>query len=102
MEMLVGSQAGCYPLDSVLNMLSGCQNCMISSMETERHNVAGRMIIKALSKSPLGAGLVNMDVGSDDRSARHNLQIPAHASNRIIPPYLFPHNFPKRSRLTVK
>eukprot|EP00983_Pelagomonas_calceolata_P012634 404293-Pelagomonas_calceolata.AAC.2 len=28
------------------------------------HNVAGRMIIKGLSKSPWGAGLVNMDIGS--------------------------------------
>eukprot|EP00983_Pelagomonas_calceolata_P013867 444137-Pelagomonas_calceolata.AAC.1 len=30
----------------------------------------------------------------------HNLQIPAHSSNRVIPPYLFPRDFPKRSRLT--
>eukprot|EP00983_Pelagomonas_calceolata_P072769 1151862-Pelagomonas_calceolata.AAC.5 len=62
--------------------------------------VAGRMIIKALRKNPWGAGLVNMDIGSNDRLAQHNLQIPAHASNRIIPPYLFPRNFPQRSRLT--
>eukprot|EP00983_Pelagomonas_calceolata_P067878 1149665-Pelagomonas_calceolata.AAC.6 len=36
-------------------------------MKTERHNVAGRMIIKALRKSPWGAGLVNTDIGSGDR-----------------------------------
>eukprot|EP00983_Pelagomonas_calceolata_P106676 1159259-Pelagomonas_calceolata.AAC.2 len=41
-----------------------------------------------------------MDIGSDDGLAQHNLQIPAHASNRILPPYLFPRKFPKRSRLT--
>eukprot|EP00983_Pelagomonas_calceolata_P004654 151942-Pelagomonas_calceolata.AAC.1 len=58
------------------------------------------MIIKTLSKSPWGAGLVNMDIRSNDRLAQHNLQIPAHASNRTIPPYLFPRNFPQRSRLT--
>eukprot|EP00983_Pelagomonas_calceolata_P122786 1160938-Pelagomonas_calceolata.AAC.27 len=58
------------------------------------------MIIKALSKSPLGAGLVDTDIGSDDRLAQHDLNIPAHASNRIVPPYLFPRYFPKRSRLT--
>eukprot|EP00983_Pelagomonas_calceolata_P005907 195492-Pelagomonas_calceolata.AAC.1 len=69
-------------------------------MKTERHNVAGRIIIKPINKSPWGAGLVNMDIGSDDSLAQHNLQIPAHASKRIIPPNLFPHNFPKRSRLT--
>eukprot|EP00983_Pelagomonas_calceolata_P031578 989893-Pelagomonas_calceolata.AAC.1 len=43
------------------------------------------MIIKALSKSPLGAGLVNTDIGSD-RLAQHNLQISARASNRVISP----------------
>eukprot|EP00983_Pelagomonas_calceolata_P122073 1160871-Pelagomonas_calceolata.AAC.3 len=50
---------GCQQLDSALHMLSGCQNHNISSMKTERHNVSERMIIKALSKSPLGAGLAN-------------------------------------------
>eukprot|EP00983_Pelagomonas_calceolata_P055238 1144059-Pelagomonas_calceolata.AAC.1 len=64
------------------------------------HDVAGRMIIKALGKSPWGAGLVNMDIGRVDRLAQHDLQIPAHASNRLIPPYLFPRHFSKRSRLT--
>eukprot|EP00983_Pelagomonas_calceolata_P011108 357886-Pelagomonas_calceolata.AAC.1 len=58
------------------------------------------MIIKALSKSPWGAGLVNTDIGSGARLAQHNLQIPAHASNRIKPPYLFSRSFSKRSRLT--
>eukprot|EP00983_Pelagomonas_calceolata_P052915 1143068-Pelagomonas_calceolata.AAC.1 len=84
---------GCYQFNSALHMLSGCQNHSISSMKTERHNVAGRMIIKALSKSPWGAGLVNMDIGCGDRLAQHNLQIPAHASNSIVSPYLFPRNF---------
>eukprot|EP00983_Pelagomonas_calceolata_P038130 1136683-Pelagomonas_calceolata.AAC.1 len=71
-------------------------------MKTERHNVAGRMIFKAFSKGPWGAGLVNTDKGSDDnlQIPAHNLQIPAHASNRIIPLYLYPRNFPKRFRLT--
>eukprot|EP00983_Pelagomonas_calceolata_P046383 1140133-Pelagomonas_calceolata.AAC.1 len=58
------------------------------------------MIIKALSKSPWGAGLVNIGIGSGDRLAQHKLN----ASNRIITyevePYLFPRKFPKRSRLT--
>eukprot|EP00983_Pelagomonas_calceolata_P013073 417952-Pelagomonas_calceolata.AAC.1 len=59
------------------------------------------MITKALSKSPWGAGLVNMDKGSDGKLAQHNLKIPAHVSNSIIPPYLFLRSFPKRSRLTT-
>eukprot|EP00983_Pelagomonas_calceolata_P118300 1160493-Pelagomonas_calceolata.AAC.9 len=91
---------GCHPLDSTLHMLSGCQNHFISSMKTERHNVAGRKIIKALSKSPWEAGLDSTDLGSNDRLAQHNLQFFAHALNRTLPPYLFPQSFPKRSRLT--
>eukprot|EP00983_Pelagomonas_calceolata_P129083 1161577-Pelagomonas_calceolata.AAC.4 len=35
-------------------------------------NVAGRMIIATLSKSPWG-GLVNTEIGSDDRLAQHCL-----------------------------
>eukprot|EP00983_Pelagomonas_calceolata_P034150 1069538-Pelagomonas_calceolata.AAC.1 len=53
------------------------------------------MIIKALSKSPWGAGLFNKGIASGDRLAQHNLQIPAHASNRIIPPYFFPRKISK-------
>eukprot|EP00983_Pelagomonas_calceolata_P081266 1155504-Pelagomonas_calceolata.AAC.1 len=78
----------------------GCQSHIISSMNTERHNVAGRMVIKAHSKSPWGAGLVHTDIGSYDRLVQHNRQIPAHASNKVIPLYLFPRNFSQRSRLT--
>eukprot|EP00983_Pelagomonas_calceolata_P041135 1137934-Pelagomonas_calceolata.AAC.1 len=54
---------------------------MISSVKPEHHNVAGRMIATALSKCPWGAGLVDTDIGSDDRLAQHNLQIPAHVSH---------------------
>eukprot|EP00983_Pelagomonas_calceolata_P066190 1148905-Pelagomonas_calceolata.AAC.2 len=81
-------------------MLSGCQHQIISGMKSKPHTVAGRMIINALSGCPWGAGLVYTDIGSDDRLAQHNLHIPAHAPN--IPPYLFPFNFPKRSRLTSR
>eukprot|EP00983_Pelagomonas_calceolata_P012825 410206-Pelagomonas_calceolata.AAC.1 len=48
---------GCHQLDRALHMLSGCQNHIISIMKAERQNIAGRMITKALSKSPWGAGL---------------------------------------------
>eukprot|EP00983_Pelagomonas_calceolata_P008825 286702-Pelagomonas_calceolata.AAC.1 len=69
-------------------------------MKTERHNVAGRMISKALSRSPWVADLVNMDIGSGDKLAQHKFQIPARAIDRIIPPDLFPRKISKRSRLT--
>eukprot|EP00983_Pelagomonas_calceolata_P035675 1117095-Pelagomonas_calceolata.AAC.1 len=45
-------------------------------MKTGCHNIAGRMITKALSKSPLGAGLIYADIGSDFKLAQHNLSNP--------------------------
>jgi len=40
----------CPQLDSALHILSGCQHTQIRDMITERHNVACRMIFKAISK----------------------------------------------------
>eukprot|EP00983_Pelagomonas_calceolata_P017965 563057-Pelagomonas_calceolata.AAC.1 len=51
------------------------------------------MIIKALSKSFWGAGLINMDIWSCDRLAQHNLQIPTQASNIFAPLTSFKENF---------
>eukprot|EP00983_Pelagomonas_calceolata_P016750 527497-Pelagomonas_calceolata.AAC.1 len=86
---------------SALHMLSGCQNQIIFNMKTERHNdIAGRMIRKALSKTPWGAGLVNTDIANDTRLAQHNLQIPAYASNITVASYLFPCNLSMRDRST--
>eukprot|EP00983_Pelagomonas_calceolata_P023151 729049-Pelagomonas_calceolata.AAC.1 len=67
-------------------------------MKTERHNIAGRMITKAPSKSPLGAGLIYTDIGSNLKLAQHNLQTPAHASNRTTPSYPFHRSFSMRAR----
>eukprot|EP00983_Pelagomonas_calceolata_P009958 322872-Pelagomonas_calceolata.AAC.1 len=66
-------------------------------MKTERHNIAGRMITKALIKSPLGAGLIYTDI-SDFKLAQHNLQTLAHASNRTTPSYVFPRSLSVRAR----
>eukprot|EP00983_Pelagomonas_calceolata_P058968 1145721-Pelagomonas_calceolata.AAC.2 len=41
---------GCHQLDNALHMLSGCQNHITSSIKTERHNIAGRMIIELLRR----------------------------------------------------
>eukprot|EP00983_Pelagomonas_calceolata_P036974 1136142-Pelagomonas_calceolata.AAC.1 len=74
---------GCRQLGSALHMLSGCHNHIISSIKTECYNVAdvaGRMIIKPLSKSPRGAGFVSRDLGGDDRLAQHSFQISANVS----------------------
>ncbi len=38
----------CHHSDSALHILSGCQHQIISGMITERHNIACRLIMKAL------------------------------------------------------
>ena len=69
-------------------------------MITERHNIACRTILKAISKDTLGACFVCMDVGSADRLALQNLQIPGNATNRVISKWLFPPRFSNKDRLT--
>eukprot|EP00983_Pelagomonas_calceolata_P008125 264184-Pelagomonas_calceolata.AAC.1 len=45
------------------------------NMVTEQHNIASRMLLKAISKGTLGAGtLASMDIGSADRLALQDLQ----------------------------
>jgi len=41
----------CPQVDSALHILSGCQHTQIRNMITERHNLACRMILKAISKT---------------------------------------------------
>jgi len=43
----------CLQADSVLHILSGCQHTTILGMITVRHNVACRLIMKAISKGSL-------------------------------------------------
>ena len=88
-------------------ILSGCQHNIISGMITERHNVARRLIMKAISKGSLAGPIVSwcssyvhMDAGSTDRFAQQNLQIPEHASNRTLPIWLFDARLSVRDRLT--
>ncbi len=49
---------------------------------TERHDVACRLIMKAISKGSLAGCLVHVDAGSTKRMTQQNLQIPEHANNR--------------------
>ncbi len=41
-------------LDSQMNLLSGCQHETMCNMVTERHDIAARMIAKAISKGACG------------------------------------------------
>jgi len=91
----------CQQSDSALHILSGChQHNIISGMITERHNVACRLITKAISKGSLARCIIHMVAGSTDRFAQQNLQIPEHASNRTSPIWPFDARLPFRGRLT--
>jgi len=78
----------------------GCQHQIISGMITERHNIACRLIMKAIEAGSGEGGGVQMDIGSKDRLALQNLQIPVGSTNRTIPEWLFPRRFPTKLRLT--
>jgi len=66
-------------------------------MITERHNIACRMIVKAIRKT---GSFVSMDIGSNKRMTMQNLQIPETAENRIVPKWLFPPRFSDKARFT--
>jgi hypothetical protein len=55
-------------------------------MITERHNLARRMIFKAISKTgSLGSCIVSKDIGSNERMTMRNLQIAETAESRTVP-----------------
>eukprot|EP00983_Pelagomonas_calceolata_P079551 1154740-Pelagomonas_calceolata.AAC.1 len=47
------------------------------------------MILKVVGEGCYGSNLLQMDVGSADRLAQHDLHITEQVSDRDIPPYLF-------------
>eukprot|EP00983_Pelagomonas_calceolata_P103474 1158916-Pelagomonas_calceolata.AAC.22 len=53
-------------------------------MVTQRHNTASRILLKGITKGPLGAGLSSMDIGSAHRLTFQDLQIPEHSTNRTL------------------
>jgi len=72
-------------------------------MITERHNLACRIILKAISKTgSLGSCVVSMDIGSNERMIIQNLQIAETAQSRIVPKWLFPPRFPDKDRFTSR
>jgi len=89
-------------VDSALQILSsGSQHTQIRNMITERHNIACRMIFKAIRKTgSLGSCIVSIDIGSNERMTMQNLQIPETAESKIVPKWLFPPRFPNKDRFT--
>jgi len=49
----------------------------------------------------LGGCFVQIDIGSKDRLALQNLQIPVESTNRTVPERLFPRQYPSKQRLTT-
>jgi hypothetical protein len=65
----------CPKLDCAQHILSGCQHTQRRNMITERHNLACRMIFKAISKTgSLGSCVVSIDIGSNERMTMRNLR----------------------------
>ena len=94
-----------YPLcpqaDSALHILSGCQHTQKRNMIIKRHNIACRMIFKAISKTgSLGSCIVSKDIGNEKRMTMQNLQISETAESKIFPKWLFPPRFPDKDRYT--
>jgi len=58
-------------------------------MITERHNVACRLIMKAISKGSLAGCLVHLDAGSTNCFAQQNLQIPEYVNSMTLPSWNF-------------
>jgi len=71
-------------------------------MVTEHHNIAGRLITKAVSKGFLGSCLVSTDVRCADKHRMQNLQIPVTAESRVPPAWFFAMNRNQRDRLTSR
>jgi hypothetical protein len=68
---------------------------------TGRHNLACSMIFKATSKTGnLGSCFVCMDIGSSERLAMQNLQIPNTDETRNIAKRLFPPRFSDKNGFT--
>jgi len=59
-------------------------------MVTERHNIASRLIIKALIKGNFGGNIIFTDIGSKTWMAQQSLVLPAHVANRTLPQWLPP------------
>ena len=68
-------------------------------MVTGRHDLAHRVIFKAISKTgSFGSCVVSKDIGSYERMPMQNLQVPETAESRKVPKWLFPPRFSDKER----
>jgi ribonuclease HI len=71
----------CRQPDGCSHIASGCQHPAMERMYTERHNRAGRIFLRAISKGDCGNDLVMADVGRNARCAADG--VPTFGSNHI-------------------
>ncbi|KAJ9526341.1 hypothetical protein QJQ45_009815 [Haematococcus lacustris] len=64
----------CGEADSATHLLSGCSETL--PLVQERHNGAGRLIVKAISKGTLGGYIRFADTGSWEKGANEDLDLP--------------------------
>eukprot|EP00983_Pelagomonas_calceolata_P055240 1144059-Pelagomonas_calceolata.AAC.3 len=64
----------CVEPDSALHILSVCEHSIMSTVVTEHHKIANRILLTSVSKGPLREGLASMDIGSADFLALQSLQ----------------------------
>ncbi|KAJ9521339.1 hypothetical protein QJQ45_001283 [Haematococcus lacustris] len=64
----------CGEADSATHLLSGCSETL--PMVQERHNGAGRLIAKAISKGTLGGYISFADTGRWEKGAKEDLDLP--------------------------
>ena len=84
-----GSCPLCRHDDSALHILSGCQHTIMRNMITERHNMASRLIVQALSRGHFGANICFTDVGSKGRFMDQGMDT-TDVANRTLPSWLLP------------
>jgi len=63
----------------------------MKNMITERHNVATRLITKAISKGEYGGSIIYTDVGSDLKLKEQNFTRAEHTANKTLPIWLLPY-----------
>eukprot|EP00983_Pelagomonas_calceolata_P123431 1161003-Pelagomonas_calceolata.AAC.11 len=68
------------------------------NMVTDRYNIACRMILKLVNEGSYGANLVQLDAGTTNCLAQHDLQVPEQISNHAAPSYLFKPIIPIQTR----
>ena len=68
-----------------------CQHKTMKNMVTERHNIATRLIAKAISKGEYGGSIIYTNVGSDRKLTEQNLTRAEHTANKTLSSWLLPY-----------